>query len=62
MTRGNPSREQGGRYLQSTSLGAGSASLMVGNPVPVPEPGTYALLFAGLGMLALVRKRRRALG
>lgn len=58
----NPSLVSGGRYLQSTSLGAGGASLIVGNPVPVPEPGTYALLFAGLGMLALVRKRRRAIG
>jgi hypothetical protein len=26
--------------------------------VPVPEPGTYAMLFAGLGMLGLMVRRR----
>ncbi|MBX9629648.1 MAG: PEP-CTERM sorting domain-containing protein [Burkholderiales bacterium] len=57
----DPSLVAGGRYLQSTSLGAGGAELVFGNPVPVPEPGTYALLFAGLGMLALARRRRRAI-
>lgn len=57
----DPSLVAGGRYLQSTSLGAGGASLIVGNPVPVPEPSTYALLFGGLGMLALARRRRRAI-
>lgn len=57
----DPSLVSGGRYLQSTSLGAGAASLIVGNPVPVPEPGTYAMLFAGLGLLALARKRRHAI-
>lgn len=55
----DPSLVAGGRYLQSTSLGASGASLIFGNPVPIPEPGTYALVFAGLGMLALARHRRR---
>jgi hypothetical protein len=56
----DPSLAGSGRYLQSSSLGNGQ-SLIFGNPVPVPEPGTYALLFAGLGMLALTQRRRRAL-
>lgn len=53
----DPSLVAGGRYLQSTSLAAGANSLIFGNPVLVPEPGTYALLFAGLGVLVLVRRR-----
>lgn len=57
----DPSLVGGGRYLQSTSLGPTGQSLIFGNPVPVPEPGTYVMLFAGLGMLALARRRRRTL-
>ncbi len=57
----DPSLVGGGRYLQSTSLGGSGQQLIFGNPVPVPEPGTYALLFAGLGMLALAQRRRRPL-
>ena len=53
----DPSLVAGGRYLRSTSLAAGANSLIFGNPVLVPEPGTYALLFAGLGVLALARRR-----
>ncbi len=41
-----------------------SANGDVGNPalftVAVPEPGTYALLLAGLGVVATVARRRRA--
>jgi hypothetical protein len=29
------------------------------NPVPVPEPSTYAMLLGGLGLLAAVARRRR---
>jgi len=55
----DPSLIAGGRYLQSASLGASGQQLYFGNPVLVPEPGTYALLLAGIGLLAL-RQRRRA--
>jgi hypothetical protein len=29
---------------------------------PVPEPETYALLLAGLGLLAVIGRRRKTLG
>lgn len=29
------------------------------SPAPVPEPETYALMLAGLGLLAIVRRRRK---
>lgn len=38
----------GGSYLLSSSL------------VPVPEPETYALMFAGLGVIGLLMRRRKA--
>jgi hypothetical protein len=31
-------------------------------PVSVPEPGTYALLFGGLVLMGLIRRRRHGLG
>jgi hypothetical protein len=40
-------------------LNADSASQLRGQPQPVPEPGTVALLGAGLA-LALIRRRRRS--
>lgn len=55
----DPSLLAGGRYLNSTSLAPSAQQFIVGNPVLVPEPGTYALLFAGLGMLALAKRRRQ---
>ena len=39
----------GGSYLLSSALTA------------VPEPGTYALLFAGLGVMGFVARRRRVI-
>lgn len=32
------------------------------HPVPVPEPETYAMLLAGLGLLGLMRRRRAQIG
>ena len=44
-------------------LGLGSSHLYYTylNPVPIPEPETYAMMLAGLGMLGFTVKRRRKL-
>ena len=45
----------------SASMGsyAGNLALTPGLPVAMPEPETYAMLFAGLGIVGLVARRRR---
>ncbi|MEO8037805.1 MAG: PEP-CTERM sorting domain-containing protein [Betaproteobacteria bacterium] len=58
----DPTLVSGGRYLQSTSLGASGQEFIIGNVALVPEPGTYAMFFAGLGLLALAQGRRRMVG
>lgn len=35
-------------------------SFLTGSPLPVPEPGTWALLFAGLGVVGMRARRGRA--
>lgn len=48
--------------LSSADYGTGSFTLQSTQPpsTAVPEPGTYALMAAGLGALLLVRHRKRA--
>ncbi len=43
--------------LIATALMAGTA--FAGNPIVTPEPASMALLAAGVGGIALVRKLRR---
>ncbi|MFO1319682.1 MAG: PEP-CTERM sorting domain-containing protein [Burkholderiales bacterium] len=53
----DPSLVTGGRYLQAVSADTANTALIVGNAQLVPEPGTWAMLAAGLGMLPLLRRR-----
>ena len=47
----------------TTLVDSTSMNVQVGTTVPVPEPETYALMLAGLGMLgALMRGRKRTAG
>lgn len=52
----------GDLYIGAQYLGDGTIQASVDNfrldAAPVPEPGTFAMLFGGLGMLTLFRRRR----
>lgn len=43
-----------------TLLTAGGDSMLLTSVAPVPEPETYAMLLAGLGMMGVAVKRRKA--
>jgi PEP-CTERM motif len=47
-----------GRYFSAD----GTAGLVNAIAAPVPEPGTYALFMAGLGLLGAIRRRARKKG
>lgn len=52
-------------YTNATVWGTGGASLIDGSSVnittltPIPEPETYAMMLAGLGLMVFVARRRR---
>lgn len=52
-----PGLVAGGRYLGAATLGPDGTQVVFGDVQLVPEPETYALLLAGLGLLALRRRR-----
>lgn len=57
-----PAKLTSGYYKFTVSGNSGNGGGYVGGlgvPVPVPEPGTYAMLFAGLGMIGMIALRRR---
>lgn len=52
LFKGNP-------YEDEVSLGSNHLYYTYLNPVPIPEPETYAMMLAGLGMLGFTAKRRK---
>ena len=51
--------QAGKAYLNIHSAAPYTAGEVRGFLVPVPEPGTYALMMGGLGLLALAARRRK---
>lgn len=52
----DPALVAGGRYL----VAASDETLLAGNPVLVPEPESYAMLLAGLGLIVWWTRRKAA--
>ena len=47
-----------GKWWEPATFNAAGGRLDVLSVTPVPEPGTYAMLIAGLGLIALAARRR----
>lgn len=55
---GNYSLNVAGHKITTTQSGGYSGSVTVG-PAPVPEPETYAMLLAGIGLIGFTARRRK---
>jgi hypothetical protein len=44
--------------LELAAAGERIGGVAIADVTAVPEPGTYALLFSGLGLLSITRRRR----
>ena len=49
----------GGQSLPPGSEGTYSLTLSIDQTAPVPEPETYAMMLAGLGLLGIIGRRRK---
>ena len=59
LTAQLPNLLSGRAYLNFHTVQFGGGEIR-GQIVPIPEPQTYALMLAGLGVLGAVARRRRA--
>lgn len=55
----DPSLVIGGRYLAASTVGSDGSQILIGNVQLVPEPETYAMMLAGLGLLGWRKLRKR---
>lgn len=56
---GNYSLNVAGYKLDTAQSGGYSGTVSVNPAAPVPEPETYAMLFAGLGLIGFTARRRK---
>lgn len=54
----NTDIEQAARFSIAAQAGGRATSALGSNPIPVPEPATWALTVAGLGLMGFVARRR----